>query len=288
MNLRIYPNASDFLAAAEAPLLREEVKNSLILGISEQVSRGRRYGEDPPYFLTVHDRDALIAAAIRTPPYNLILHCDEDRLEALDLIAAHLADRGEDLPGAHGAVNVVSAFGEIWTRRTGVRMHVGMKQRVYCLTEVTAPAGVPGAMRWAQERDVETLAKWFRAFCVEAAPSDPPPRDPEKSVRRLIKDGLLGVWESNGIVSMAGSSRGSKNGATVSAVYTPPEHRGHGYASACVAALSQSLLDAGNAFCALYADLSNPTPNKIYQRVGFRPVADCAMYTFAALGSGTD
>ena len=288
MNLTTYPNASAFLAAAEAPLLRDEAKNNLILGISQQVSRGRQYGEDPPYFLAVHDRDALVAAAIRTPPYNLILYCEEDCLEALGMVAGHLMDAGEDLPGAHGTVDVVSAFSETWASGTGVETHVEMVQRVYCLTEVTAPASAPGAMRWAEEDDVDTLARWFAGFCEEAVPSDPPPRDPETSVRRFINDGLLGLWENDGIVSMAGSARGSRHGATVSAVYTPPEHRGNGYASACVAALSRFLLDAGNAFCALYADLSNPTSNKIYQRVGLRPVADCAMYTFAALGSGTD
>lgn len=287
MNLRAYPTAGEFLAVAEVPLLREEVKNSLILGISEQVSQGRQYGEDPPYFLSVHDRGSLIAAAIRTPPYNLILYCEEDRLEALDLVAAHLMNAGENLPGAHGTVHVVSAFSEVWARRTGVEAHVEMAQRVYCLTEVTPPLDVSGAMRWAEEGDVGTLAKWFAAFCEEAVPSDPPD-DAEKNVRRFIGTGSLGVWQTNGIVSMAGSSRGSKNGATVSAVYTPPEHRGNGYASACVAALSQVLLDRGNAFCTLYADLANPTSNKIYQRVGYRPVDDFAMYKFTAAGSGAD
>ena len=76
---------------------------------------------------------------------------------------------------------------------------------------------------------------------------------------------------------MAGSSRGTPNGATISAVYTPPEHRGNGYASACVAALSQWLLDDGKHFCTLYTDLSNPTSNKIYQNVGYHRIADCAM-----------
>ena len=60
------------------------------------------------------------------------------------------------------------------------------------------------------------------------------------------------------------------------------EHRGKGYASACVAAMSQHLLDGGKTFCTLYTDLSNPTSNKIYQNIGYRPVVDCAMVTFKA------
>ena len=51
-------------------------------------------------------------------------------------------------------------------------------------------------------------------------------------------------------------------------VYTPPEHRRHGYASACVAAASAWALAQGADACALYTDLANPTSNKIYQAIG--------------------
>jgi len=279
MKLIRYPTAEAFLDAAEPTLMQEEAKNNLILGIPQQVATGRKYGAEPVYFLSVHDAHQLVAAAIRTPPYNLILHCEEDRLEALDRIAVHLIDEGEELPGAHGTVEAVDAFAEAWTKRTGTTARVFMSQRVYCLREVTPPSDVPGKMRWAQETDVATLAQWFLGFFHEAVPEDPP-TDPEESARRFLARGRLAVWETDDIVSMAGSSRGSKNGATVSAVYTPPGHRGCGYASACVAALSQSMLDEGSSFCTLYTDLSNPTSNKIYQNVGYRPVADFAMIAF--------
>jgi predicted GNAT family acetyltransferase len=64
----------------------------------------------------------------------------------------------------------------------------------------------------------------------------------------------------------------------VNAVYTPPELRGQGYATATVAALSHLLLDRGYRFCCLYTDLANPTSNAIYQRIGYRPVTDSSVY----------
>jgi uncharacterized protein len=64
-------------------------------------------------------------------------------------------------------------------------------------------------------------------------------------------------------------------------VYTPPELRGRGYASACVAALTQQLLDSGRRFVFLFTDLANPTSNSIYQTVGYRPVSDVDQYQFA-------
>lgn len=287
MNLTTYPNASEFLAVAEAPLMREEAKNNLILGIAGRVRDGRSYGDDPPIFLTVDvDRD-LIAAAIRTPPYPLILHCEEDRFDALDVVIDHLLTADPRLPGVNGAVRPAAAFADLWTKRSHTCAEIGMRLRVYCLREVDPPVGVPGRMHLAREEDVDLLAEWMRGFHAEAVRDDPP-TDPREVVLRFMESGTLVVWDHDGPVSLAGSSRGSVHGATVSAVYTPPEHRGNGYASACVAALSQLLLDRGYAFCALYTDLSNPTSNKIYQRVGYRPVADSAMYTFTVAGSGTD
>jgi hypothetical protein len=73
---------------------------------------------------------------------------------------------------------------------------------------------------------------------------------------------------------MAIQVRPTRSGISVSGVYTPPEHRKHGYASACVAALSQQLLDQGYKFCSLFTDLANPTSNKIYNRIGYQPVSD--------------
>jgi len=86
-------------------------------------------------------------------------------------------------------------------------------------------------------------------------------------------------------VSMASTPRCTGHGAAIGAVFTPLEHRGHGYASACVAALSQRQLDAGREFCCLYTDLANPTSNKIYQAIGYVPVTDSSYYQFAEKGN---
>jgi predicted GNAT family acetyltransferase len=55
-----------------------------------------------------------------------------------------------------------------------------------------------------------------------------------------------------------------------------------------VAALSQLLLDRGRRFCALYADLANPTSNRIYERIGYEPVCDAVDYRFLARLSRRD
>jgi predicted GNAT family acetyltransferase len=61
---------------------------------------------------------------------------------------------------------------------------------------------------------------------------------------------------------------------TIGLVYTPPYFRGKGYATSCVAAVSQLALDRGFEKCVLYTDLANPTSNSIYMKIGYRPICD--------------
>jgi predicted GNAT family acetyltransferase len=70
------------------------------------------------------------------------------------------------------------------------------------------------------------------------------------------------------------------HGMRIGPVYTPPEHRRQGYASAATSAVSQHLLDGGRRFCFLYTDLANPTSNHIYQEIGFQSVCDVEVYRF--------
>jgi len=78
------------------------------------------------------------------------------------------------------------------------------------------------------------------------------------------------LWVVNGNpVSMASTPRHTNNAIIVGTVFTPLEYRRNGYAADLVATLSQKLLDEGFEKCILFADLDNPTPQKIYNKVGF-------------------
>jgi predicted GNAT family acetyltransferase len=89
------------------------------------------------------------------------------------------------------------------------------------------------------------------------------------------------LWERDGEpVSLAGYTGPTLTGTRVGPVFTPAEHRRHGYASALVAELSAFLLDRGHRACFLYTDLANPTSNAIYERIGYERVAEAAEIRF--------
>jgi uncharacterized protein len=115
------------------------------------------------------------------------------------------------------------------------------------------------------------------AFNTEAMPDHPAnPALPAMLRRRLgSQPTTIWLWEVDGAsTSLCWQSVAAAGVVRISAVYTPPEHRGHGYASANVAALSEKALADGAELVMLYTDSANPTSNKIYEAIGYRHVGD--------------
>ena len=146
---------------------------------------------------------------------------------------------------------------------------------------------MPGSARRATAADIELITDWRMAFVAEAVPFDASPRDEVRAdaLQQLAappeRTGTL-LWEDGGrSVSMASYGGPTPNSLRIGPVYTPPEFRGRGYASACTAAASQYILDSGKTFATLFADLANPTTNHIYQEIGYEPVCDAMVYGFA-------
>jgi predicted GNAT family acetyltransferase len=196
---------------------------------------------------------------------------------------------GEEIPGVVGTEPEVEEFAERWSRHTGVPGRVGMRQGVFALERVEPPPKPPGATRVATGADRELALRWWVAFGEEVLHEGGPGRErAEKSVDHKLSSPTSGflLWEDDGEpVSLAGWGGPTPNGIRIGPVYTPPELRARGYATALTAELSQGLLDGrlfegGRRFCFLYTDLANPTSNAIYERIGYRRVADAAEVVF--------
>jgi predicted GNAT family acetyltransferase len=95
-----------------------------------------------------------------------------------------------------------------------------------------------------------------------------------------VSSGRLSLWESAGEAAASAYVSTTEAGvARVGFVYTPPQHRRSGFASAVVAAVSRNVLESGTR-CILYAQLANPTSNALYRRLGYRPVGEIVRYSF--------
>jgi uncharacterized protein len=284
MKLQRFTNVAAFRDRAIPFLLEYEAEDNLILGLSSALLEDpHRYGPDDPYLATVEKDDSVVAVVLRTPPHNLLISRVNTH-EVLPLIANEAQQFFGKIPGVNAMSETSKAFAELWQNMTGQSFKVTMAQRVYKLEKVIPAREVSGHIRRAEQKDRDLLVDWVIAFSKEAIGQDAERGRMERSVDlRLTHDTtFFNVWEDNGqVVSLVGSSGPTPNGIRIGPVYTPPEQRGKGYASACVAAFSQFLLDGGRKFVFLYTDLSNPTSNRIYQNIGYNAVCDTDQYEFS-------
>ncbi|MFC9127735.1 GNAT family N-acetyltransferase [Streptomyces sp. NPDC057099] len=271
----------EFLDRAGPFLRSQPALHTVPLTVTESLrTRGRHvYGDGVPEFGVLERDGAVRASFFRTPPHWLNLTALTP--EEADTLAARLAALGQRLPGVNADRDTAAAFTEAWQRHTGATATLRQRQRLYRLGTLTVPdPAPPGGPRTAVETDRAHLIRWHQEF-TEAMGMGTVRDDGEWADARIEQGGIT-FWETpDGTpVAMAGRTPLTAGQIRVAPVYTPPHLRGRGYAGAATAEISRTALASGAQEVLLFTDLANPTSNGLYQRIGYRAVADFAVYDF--------
>jgi predicted GNAT family acetyltransferase len=276
MNVRRSGDAGAFLEAASPLLLADEARHNLIFGIAGTLRDHPSHYPEYALWLA-EDGPEIVGAALRTPPHNLVLARPRGD-SAIEALAAAIDD---ELPGIIAAQPEAEAFAKAWSAKTGVTSRVNRAQGVFSLERVEPPQPTPGRIRNAGAGDRPLVLDWWRAFLEEALGESPDPESVAHEVDHRLgaEDGGVVLWDDGETVSLSGFGSPTPNGIRIGPVYTPPEHRRRGYASALVAELSERMLNERR-FCFLYTDLANPTANKIYEQIGYKRVCESAEIVF--------
>lgn len=215
--------------------------------------------------------DLLVA---RSQPYTAVTFTRGWPVDLVDEVVRALLELDPPPAAVAGPVETVDHV----VARLGRPATTRMDERLFRLEELTPPSGVPGRARLAGPPDGPMLVEWYTDFAIEAFGRLPPGFD----ARRMIEQGVVRsrpwLWldESGTPQSFAVRHPAVAGAGRIGPVYTPITSRGHGYGSAATAAATQDILDDGATPC-LFTDLANPTSNRIYQALGYRPVLDRAL-----------
>lgn len=275
-----YRNADDFLGRMISVFEENETINGLMYGICLRLEKDIfSYGKQP--LLAVIEDDAVIhLAALMTPPYKMQLYASGTLLEnCLEVLSHGLIDNGWIIPGVRAEKDIAESFAKTWKTIQGCQYREHMKQLIYELRHVQTIDYSPGEMMQANSQELDRAVAWARKFHYECFGSVEPNGFIDH-VKQRVLSGELFFWEDSEPVSMAARTRPTPNGERIALVYTPQEHRGHGYAASVVASLSRRILDDGKQFCCLYADTANNTSNSIYKKIGYYPVGDVVDINF--------
>lgn len=290
MKYKRFNDAKEFYNVTFSILLKHEAQNSLPLG---NVVLGNNGGElsgwrntNNWYMSIVCDNiGSILLVAIMTPPFNMTLY-ETDNLSndsALDCLCKNIYEENIAVPGVTSENKLAERFAKAYTKLTDMTYNVHKNMRIYTLDKVNENIPLTGIMRTAEKKDLCFLPYWHNSFHTDCDLGAQNLEDSFSNVSRAINHKSLFVLEDNGMpVSMASTLREIVTGRCIGMVYTPHYFRKNGYASSCVAQVSQIVLDMGYKYVSLFTDLLNPTSNSIYQKIGYKPICDYNQIAFTA------
>lgn len=242
-------------------------------------------GNQAPYWYAVHYQDGRPdGAAMRThpaAPHPLWLPgLNEQQAHAL---ADALLARGEGAGpfGVNGMLPSARIVADHIAAATGREVHEHVRTRLFSLVDLRLPREPEGTHRYATTDDLDLIVDWLNRFARDADEQAGRPAGhlptgvlSGEEIRRRILDGYYRLWEVDGeVVHLTGTTAVQDGLAGIGPVYTPAEHRGHGYAGWVVALRSEEIQRAG-ATAYLFTDQDNPVSNRLYESLGYRMVAD--------------
>lgn len=276
-------NPSEFLNLAEDFLLKEESLNNLSLGLAERLKTNgmANPGSGEPFFIILENHDEVVGTALRSSPERplALSRIGEENLTELIKV---LEEKEIVLEGCVGPTETVEAFCKLWKTPS----KPAMRQGVYECVKIIPPREIKGSLIKASlsnSEEVDTAVLFGAGFIEECFPLHREPIvEARKMVEFYIEQSVLFLWknEDGDLVSMAVRNRESKNASTIGWVFTPKEQRGKGYGSMVTFGVTQEIFKSGKKLANLFTDMNNPTSNSIYQKIGFRKIADSTHVDF--------
>lgn len=273
----LHPSAGAFLERAGQWLERAEMENAMALH-SARFARNDDSGfEKPLYWATLEQGGEIVGCAFRTPPFRLGMTALP--LETIPALVDSVAAVYPTLTGVAGPEPAASEFTARWmTLRGGGSWSVQSRQQL--LThEALVPTDQPppGTLRLATFDDGVVARQWGNAFEAETGIVGLNGR----LCARLILDRRLYLWDDRGPCCMLGVLRETRDAAAIGVLYTPPQLRDRGYATAAVSTFSRQLLERGLPRSYFCLDPGCPAADSICQRLGYGVVQETVDIDFA-------
>ena len=267
---------ADAFAAAAVPLVAAD--QARVVGVEVWVAGIKQARSGERRFMATWREGAAVGVGYQRGEAPLVLGDSAPR--ACVAFADALAGEHATLAGVVGTEPACQAFAQRWHVLTGRTHSPRFHMRNHMLDRLVVPRPVNGRVRVAAGGDREWLLDMHHAFAQEAGVAWTP-----QTAQRLVDERLamaaFRIWNDGGDVAFAGFTPAGNHAARVAPVYTLPAFRRRGYGAALVGAICADLLAAGRRVF-LVTDVTNPTSNQLYARLGFRPLDDFREFDLVA------
>lgn len=278
--VRVVDSAAEFLNACEDWLYESEVTNTHLLSIAASIESEKGQVDPPFWFAIVFDGENIVGSALHVVPDGLCL-------SDLSATAAHaVADefsRTEILPDrVSGPDDACAAVCSALENIQQVAYSPAKQWQSFVTSHLIPPTRpVPGVMRPALSDDRDIIVEYGMLY----GKGEATVVDIASYFLRKQSDSLLYAWDNNGIKTLIAMSAHTKNSIRIAAVFTPPEHRCHGYASSAIFEVSKHYIESGCKFCHLVVDRSEPNVMSVYENIGYEKFDSRAEMRRTSLGA---
>jgi GNAT superfamily N-acetyltransferase len=266
--LSIDTTAKDFLERSSDFLYRREDLYSHILSLAIASTERQCPFSAPFWFATVLDNYGEIAAcAVHANPDGLICTVIDDE-KAARLIASEFQTAlgfPHRISGPPETVRLLKTFFDAAKRQDL------SKQKTWTIYRIDdapkSPASFVGNLKVGTKSDEELVRAWGQLYDLEKPAFT---SIEEFLVRKLTRKELF-MWVHNDTKSIVTLSGKTKRGVRISALYTPPEFRGQGFATSAISTLVGKAIANGASFVTLHAQHGDAVEN-FYTKIGFKPI----------------
>lgn len=279
MEIKLIEDVESFLKITENLLLKNESFYNLKLGLSVAI-QNKNIEVTEPLFLALFKNLELVGCALRTN-VSTPLAISKMPAIAIEVLIKSLIERKISLMGVVGEVETTNFFKDLWLKKHPLTFKLNIHLGIYEAKAIILAKESAEIILGTQDQK-NIIFDFVKGFSIDCFPSrEHKDEEIEKLCNRLINNKSLYLLKNDlgEIVSMAANTRGSANGGTISLVYTPPKLRGKGYGSLVTAKVSEIVLKEKK-FANLFTDLTNPTSNSIYQKIGFKMIGENIHYDF--------
>ena len=255
-------------------LSQEEVINHSVISLSDALYRGAPIYTPPFLFAHVAFAHAIQGCSIYAEPDGLVI--SEFVPEMTTFLFAHIEQKIELPSRIFGPRPATVQIAELFAASRKSAFRIQSTWRTHILEKAPILADpAPGFVRGASTADYDLVRAWGRKYDREK----PANLSIEKFLLNKLNEGNLFFWVDDEPVCLATMSGMSCSGPRISAVYTPPAMRGHGYASNLVHELSTNFLSSGRPYMTLSTQVGD-SAERIYQKLGYRPVGERVSVVF--------
>ena len=270
-----YDNIELFMKENFELLLEKEWLNCLMVG---NCLEGQKKGIEGWLLAKITQNGVTELIMLYRKPWKLIMYSPtENKSDELYKFAAEeVYKQDSNLLGVNAETEIAKKFAKYYCEIDNKQYKTIIPMRILVLEELL-PKQLEHEeiFREATENDREQLIEFLKGFSKEALGEDRTKEEANKKFESYLERGYYVLEKEEKIVSQAVFGRELIKGKAISAVYTPKEERGKGYAYLLVYILSKKSLDEGAKYCVLYTDAENPISNHVYEKIGYKKKVEC-------------